>query len=186
MQSDPRSGQEPRAAVDRERLDETVASLYEALRRVAHRAVTARRGQRILDPTDLVHECYIKLARNRRAGQISRPEFLALAAKAIRTVLVDRARELGSLKRGGAMRRVTLDGSTLMESEPVDLIGLEAALAKLAALDARMAQVVELRFFGGLEVREVAEALGVSSRTVDSDWSLARAWLHRELKRQGS
>ena len=169
----------------RERLDGVVEGLYDSLRTVARRAIKARAGKRILDPTDLVHECYLKLARQKGLGALSRAEFLALAATAIRTVLVDHARELQSLKRGGAMRRVTLDGKALVERDSIDLIGLEESLTRLAVLDARMARVVELRFFGGLEIREVAEALGVSPRTVDHDWALARAWLHRELERQG-
>lgn len=169
----------------RERLDGEVAGLYDSLRRVARRAVRSRAGRRILDPTDLVHECYLKLAKSQGLADLPRSEFLALAATAIRTVLVDHARELAALKRGGAMRRVTLDGKALIDRESIDLIGLEEALTRLAVLDARMARVVELRFFGGLQVREVADALGISPRTVDHDWSLARAWLHRELEKQG-
>ncbi|MBL8861075.1 MAG: sigma-70 family RNA polymerase sigma factor [Planctomycetes bacterium] len=176
-------GDEPLQPSTRERLDGAVEGLYDSLRSVARRAVQVRAGQRILDPTDLVHECYLKLAKQKSLGRLSRAEFLALAAAAIRTVLVDHARELAALKRGGAMRRVTLDGKSLVERESIDLIGLEEALTRLAVLDPRMARVVELRFFGGLDVREVAEALGIAPRTVDHDWSLARAWLHRELGR---
>ena len=167
----------------RDHLDEEVTGLYATLRSLARRAVRGRTGKRLIEPTDLVHECYLKLARQKSLGNLSRPEFLALAATAIRTVLVDHARELQTLKRGAGYRRVTLDARNLVERSELDLLGLDAALTKLAALDPRMARVVELRFFAGLEIREVAKALDVSPRTVDSDWSLARAWLHRELER---
>jgi RNA polymerase sigma factor (TIGR02999 family) len=180
---DDEAGEAPEEDGARGGLDGAMAGLYDSLRKVARRAVKARAGQRLLDPTDLVHECYLKLARSRSLGELSRAEFLGLAATAIRTVLVDHARELATLKRGGAMRRVTLEGKSLIERESIDLIALEEALTRLAVLDKRMARVVELRFFGGLEIREVAEALGVSPRTVDHDWALARAWLHRELVR---
>jgi len=183
-QIDPETNDDPDAdPLQRGGLDSTMASVYDSLRLVARRAVRNRAGQRILDPTELVHECYLKLAKSQRLGDLPRAEFLALAATAIRTVLVDHAREIATLKRGGRMQRVTLDGKTLIERESVDLIGLEEALVRLAALDARMARVVELRFFGGIEVRAVAEILGVSPRTVDHEWAMARAWLHRELSK---
>lgn len=170
---------------DRENLDARMSVLYDALRQVARRAVKSRAGHRLVDPTELVHDCYLKLARSHGLGDLPRAEFLALAATAIRTVLVDHAREVATLKRGGAMRRVTLDGKTLVERESVDLIGLEEALVRLADLDSRMARVVELRFFGGLDVREVASVLGIPPRTVEHEWAMARAWLHRELQKQG-
>jgi len=172
-------------SLGRDRLDGAMAGLYDSLRTVARRAVRNRAGQRLLDPTELVHECYLKLAKRHSLGDLPRGEFLALAATAIRTVLVDHARELARLKRGGGMRRVTLDGKDLVDRETVDLIGLEEALTGLEALDARMARVVELRFFGGLDTREIAQSLGMSPRSVESEWTLARAWLHRELKKQG-
>ncbi len=181
---DPETNDEGADPVPRDGLDDKMASVYDSLRVVARRAVRSRAGKRILDPTELVHECYLKLAKSQRLGDLPRSEFLALAATAIRTVLVDHARELATLKRGGKMRRVTLDGKTLIERESVDLLGLEEALVRLAGLDPRMARVVELRFFGGLEVRAVAETLGISPRTVDHDWAMARAWLHRELSKQ--
>ncbi len=170
--------------LERERLDGTVSGLYDSLRRVARRAVQKRAGQMMLDPTELVHECYLKLARREELGDLPRSEFFALAATAIRNVLVDHAREIECLKRGGGMQRVTLDGKSLIERETVDLIGLEEALTALAELDPRMAQVVEMRFFGGLLVREIADALKISPRAVEHDWELARAWLHRELQKQ--
>lgn len=181
--SDPETNDDGADAPQPEGLDGTMASVYESLRVVARRAVRSRAGQRVLDPTELVHECYLKLAKSQRLGDLPRSEFLALAATAIRTVLVDHARELATLKRGAGLRRVTLDGKSLVDRESVDLIGLEDALVRLAELDPRMARVVELRFFGGLEIRAVAKTLGVSPRTVDHDWAMARAWLHRELEK---
>jgi RNA polymerase sigma factor (TIGR02999 family) len=184
MQPDPDpEPPEPGAAPPRN-LDGQVEGLYAALHQVARRAVRSRSGQPLLDPTELVHECYLKLVKSYGLADLPRSQFLALAATAIRTVLVDHARELATLKRGGGMPRVTLDGKSLIERESVDMIGLEDALARLAILDERMARGVELRFFGGLEIREVADALGISSRTVGHDWALARAWLHRELAKR--
>ncbi len=167
----------------RDRLDREMAGLYDALRSVARRVVRGRTGKRLIEPTELVHECFIKLARNAAFASLTRSEFMALAATTMRTVLVDRARELATLKRGAQHRRLTLDASVLVQRDEVDLLGLDAALNKLAQLDERMARAVELRFFGGLEIDEVAKILGVSSRTIDHDWAVARAWLHRELAR---
>ncbi|MCY2959965.1 MAG: ECF-type sigma factor [Planctomycetota bacterium] len=172
---------EPLDPAGREGLDGSMAGLYDSLRKVARSAVRSQAGRRVLDPTELVHECYLKLAKSQSLGELPRAEFLALAATAIHTVLVDHARELATLKRGGAMQRVTLDGKELVERQSLDLLGLEEALTRLAELDPRMARVVELRFFGGLEIKEVALALGVTPKTVEYDWSMARAWLHREL-----
>jgi RNA polymerase sigma factor (TIGR02999 family) len=167
---------------DRDRLDSRVSDLYDRLRTLARRCVQGKSGRRVLDPTELVHECYLKLAKHGWMASLPHQEFLALAATAIRTVLVDHARELATLKRGGGAKRVTLDGNVLARGETIDLVSLDAALTKLGALDARLARVVELRFFGGLEIDEVAAALGVSARTVNYDWTLAKAWLHRELE----
>ena len=135
---------------------------------------------RVLDPTELVHELYIKLAKSRGAG-IPRTEFLALAASVLRSVLVDRARGLATLKRGGPFRHLTLHGVDVAQRDEVDVLVFEEALGRLADLDERMARVVELRFYGGLENEEIAETLSVSARTVDKEWAMAKAWLHREL-----
>ena len=176
--------QSPAEPLDgRLRLDSDVSALYDALRVVARRIVRGRTGDRLLEPTELVHECYIRLARSRSLRPMPKSEFMALAATAIRTVLVDHARELKALKRGGGHQRVTLDASLIAEQTPLDMLELDSALTKLSALDARMARVVELRFFGGLAHGEIAAALEVSAATVDKDWTLARAWLHRELRR---
>jgi len=183
---EPRAGNS--AAGDRRCLDEAVAEVYESLRKLAHRALPARSGDELLEPTDLVHECYLRLERHRALGDQPRNQLLAIAARTIRTLLVDHARELNTLKRGGALRRVTLDGQeptdpAAAERASVDLLDLEQALVDLAALDERLVKVVELRFFAGLDVERIAEVLSVSPRTVDRDWTFARAWLHRALGR---
>jgi RNA polymerase sigma factor (TIGR02999 family) len=181
------SGEEPRSAASEpvsppaSGLAAGVAAHYESLRELARQTVRGRQGQRILDPTELVHESYVRLSRNTDAAPLRRTEFLALAATVLRNVLVDHARELAALKRGGQLQRLTLDGRLLASKEGVDLLGLDEALKKMARLDERQARIVELKFFGGLAIDEVAKLLGVSARTVDSDWALARAWLHREL-----
>jgi len=164
-------------------LDRGCAAHYESLRDLARLTVRGRFGQPILDPTELVNETYLRLTGHAERAPQRRTEFLALAATVIRNVLVDHARELQTLKRGGSLRRLTLDGRTLSSKPELDVLELDEALSKLGRLDARQARIVELKFFGGLSIEEVAHLLGVSPRTVDSDWSLARAWLHRELTR---
>jgi len=171
------SGPEPR-----DRLDELVSSLYSKLREVAGRTLREAAGRRSISPTDLVHECYVKLARAHSLRSLEPTEFVALASRAIRNVLVDRAREAAAQKRGGRFQRVTLDGGALAPSRDLDLLGLDAALQKLAQIDERQARVVELRFFGGLTHPEIARLLRCSTRTVNSEWAMARAWLHRELE----
>ena len=160
-------------------LDRHVEEAYASLRRLARRAVRGRTGARVLEPTELVHELYMKLARTHRTN-LGRSELLALAGSVLRSVLVDHARELATLKRSGT--HLSLDANTPAEREEVDVLGLHEALEKLARLDPRMARVVELRVFAGLEIEEIAGTLGVSSRTVVKDWALAKAWLHREMK----
>jgi RNA polymerase sigma factor (TIGR02999 family) len=158
-----------------------VSALYSTLRVIAGRALRGGRGRRSVSPTELVHDCYLKLARARALGSLERTEFVALASRAIRNVLVDRARELRALKREGPNRRVTLDGASLPLEGEVDLLDLDVALQKLALLDERQSKVVEMRFFGGLTHEEIAKILGCSPRTVNSEWAMAKAWLHREL-----
>jgi RNA polymerase sigma-70 factor (ECF subfamily) len=167
----------------RERLDELVAALYSHLRVIAGRALD-KNGRRSISPTDIVHDCYIKLARAKAMKDLRPTEFVALASRAIRNVLVDRAREQGAAKRGGRLKRVTLSGASLAMSAEIDLLRLDVALQKLALLDERQSRVVELRFFGGLSHAEIAGLLKCSERTVTSEWAMAKAWLHRELERE--
>jgi RNA polymerase sigma factor (TIGR02999 family) len=130
-----------------------------------------------------VNECYLKLTRAQALKSLSRTEFVALACRAMRNVLIDRAREQSAQKRGGGQGRVTLKGLSENPKEEVDLLELDVALQKLALLDERQGRVVELRFFGGLTHEEIAEVLGCSPRTVNAEWALAKAWLHKELTR---
>jgi RNA polymerase sigma factor (TIGR02999 family) len=167
----------------RERLDELVSSVYAALRVAAGRALRDKAGRRSVSPTDLVHECYLKLARARALRDLPPTEFVAMASRAIRNILVDRARERDAQKRGGGRRRVTLHGDGLALAREVDLLDLDVALQKIALIDERQSRVVELRFFGGLTHEEIASVLRCSRRTVNAEWAMARAWLHRELGR---
>ena len=155
--------------------------VYDELRRLA-RSYVRRERARSVQATEIVHEAYLRLAGDRPRRWRGRTHFLAIAAISMRRVLVERARARGAAKRGGDRVQVTLnDAVAAGPGAAVDLLALDEALASLAALDARQARVVELRFFGGLTVEETAEATGVSPATVKRDWTLARAWLKREL-----
>lgn len=157
--------------------------IYEDLRRQADRFLRRERADHTLQATALVHEAWVRLAGQSEATFENRGHFFAIAATAMRRILVSHARERGRLKRGGKRPRVELDESALVSAEPdVDLPALDDALNRLSQLDERLARTVELRFFGGLSVDETATALGVSTPTVKRDWALARAWLKRELE----
>ena len=158
--------------------------VYLELRRMAARYVARERAKSV-QATDLVHEAYLRLAKDAPAFH-DRTHFLAIAAIAMRRLLVERARARGAAKRGGAQVRVTLDDALLSsesasQPEPIDLVALDLALDRLAALDATQARIVELRYFGGLSVEETGDALDISPATVKRHWAVARAWLHREL-----
>jgi len=167
---------------------EDLALLYGELRALAADFLVRERSDHTLQPTALVHEAWIRLSAQDDSRWANRAQFFALAAQAMRRVLIDHARRKQAGKRGGGLRRITLspDVAPELDSSDVDLLVLDEALERLAALDARQARVVELRFFAGLTVEEVAEALGASARTVASQWRLARAWLSRELGEQGA
>jgi RNA polymerase sigma factor (TIGR02999 family) len=157
--------------------------VYDELRRLADRRFGEELRGRTLQPTALVHEAYLKLAEREDPPWHDRTHFLATAATAMRHILVDHARARATEKRGGGWRRITLDeglGATQQGSE-VDILSLDDAVERLAALDPRKAKVIELRFFAGLSIEETAEALGVSHMTVSSDWRFARAWIARAL-----
>jgi RNA polymerase sigma factor (TIGR02999 family) len=154
--------------------------VYDELRRLARRYVQRERA-RSLQATELVHEAYLRLARDHPELE-SRSHFVALAAIAMRRLLVERARARGAAKRGGGQALVTLDeGLVAGAGRPVDLVALDAALEALARHDAAKARIVELRYFGGLSVEETAEVMGSSPATVKRHWAMARAWLLREL-----
>ncbi|MDF1502956.1 ECF-type sigma factor [Roseisolibacter sp. H3M3-2] len=171
------------AAGDRAALDRVLPLLYDDLRRLARRQLGRERGEAPVHPTTLVHEAYLKLAGSApRAAD--RAHLLAIAAHAMRQVLVDHARERRAAKRGPAWVRTTLNsGAWTTELDPVTLLALDDALERL---DPRQRQVVECRFFGGLDDAEIAEALGVTTRTVRRDWVKARAWLNRWMAEDGA
>jgi len=164
-------------------MDELVEEMYSHLRELADRALGRGRAH-TCDATEIVHECYIKLSRAHQYEDLPRVEFVALAATVIRNELVDRARRRTARKRGGGMGRVTLHDEVVLDSgAPLDLLDLEEALKKLHGLDPQQARIVELRFFGGLSNEEAAEVLEIKPRAVADDWTMARAWLKRELSR---
>jgi RNA polymerase sigma factor (TIGR02999 family) len=156
--------------------------LYDDLRQVARRLMREEREDHTLRPTALVHEVYIKLSGLKDPVFENRAHFFGVAARAMRQILVDYAREHSAQKRGAGLKRVTLEEALKAGSTPTyDILDLDAALDKLMRLDARAARVAEMRAFAGMTVDEVAQALGVSPRTVDGDWAVARLWLSREL-----
>jgi len=160
--------------------------VHDELRRLAKRHMAGERPGHVLQATALVHEVYLRLVDVHRVQWQDRAHFFAMAARLMRRVLVDFARARKNQKRGGALHRVTFDENLLAASDtPDDLIAIDEALRSLAAQYDRKSQVVELRFFGGWSVEETAETLGVSVRTVNSDWNTARAWLSRELTKGG-
>jgi RNA polymerase sigma factor (TIGR02999 family) len=166
------------AAGDREALDRAVPLLYTELRRIAGRQLRREGGVPTLHATDLVHEAWFKLA-GHPPPAADRAHFLALAARAMRQVLVDRARRRLAAKRGAGAEMVTFgSGEGALAVDPAELLALDQALD---GLEARQRQVVEYRFFGGLEEKEIGELLGVTERTVRRDWLKARAWLYRAL-----
>ncbi len=163
-------------------LDELLPVVYGELRRIAARYLHRERDDHTLQPTALVNEAYLRLVDQRQQDWRNRAHFFAVAAQAMRRILIDHARSRGKAKRGGGAYKVPLDDVlALAEERPEEMIALDDALRALAAVDPRKSRVVELRFFGGLSVEETAEALGVSEMTVMRDWSMARAWLHREM-----
>lgn len=156
--------------------------VYPELRRIARQHLGRRQGGHSLESAALVNEAYLKLI---RAGAIrceNRVHFLALCSQIIRRILVDHARSRGNAKRGGAAARVPLDETMIdAPARGIEILALDEALASLAKIDARKGRVVELRYFGGLSVEEIAEVLGISRETAKRDWKLAKAWLFSAL-----
>jgi RNA polymerase sigma factor (TIGR02999 family) len=157
--------------------------LYPELRQIAARLMSRERGHHTLQPTAVVHEAFMRLVGGRPVDWQDRAHFLGIAARVMRRVLVEHARRRAAAKRGAGRHQVTLDEGLLPRPDPAfGLLALDEVLTRLADLDPRAAQVAELRVFGGMTVREAAEELGVSTRTVDNDWTMARLWLARELR----
>jgi len=166
----------------KEAVDALVSHLYPELRRLAQWRLGQAAGQ-TLQATALVHEVYLKLVDHSQVDWQGRSHFMAVAGKVMRNVLIDHFRERAAQKRGGASQRVTFsqDGGPGAELDLDQLLGLDQALTRLAERDPRQAQVVEMRFFGGLTVEEAAHVLGVSKTTVETEWRIAKSWLNREL-----
>jgi RNA polymerase sigma factor (TIGR02999 family) len=166
-------------------VDALLPIVYEELRRLAAAYLRRERPGQTLQPTALVHEAYLRLMKDRPDRWQNRAHFCAIAAHSMRQILIERARARGAQKRGGAQPRVTLDEALVAadgrEEPSVDLVALDDALARLEAIDADQARLVELRFFGGLTIEETAEAMNISPATVKRHWTVARAWLAREL-----
>jgi RNA polymerase sigma factor (TIGR02999 family) len=166
--------------------DELLPLVYGELRRIAHRQLAGEEAGHTLSTTALVHEAYLRLAGQQTSWK-DRAQFFALAARAMRRILVDYARRHHALRRGAGSRPLPLDaaedaGLLAGESRAEELLALDEALERLATFDPRLARVVECRFFGGLSESETAEALAISQRTVSRDWTLARGWLFTELR----
>jgi RNA polymerase sigma-70 factor, ECF subfamily len=167
---------------DQGALNKLMPLVYDELRRLASRHLRRERPGHTLQTTALVHEAYLKLVDQKNANWQNRVHFFAAAAQVMRHILVDHARSRRASKRGGGYCRLSLDAAALSSGEKdADLLTLNEALDSLAAIDPQQSRVVELRVFGGLTVEETAEALGVSTRTVKREWSMAKAWLHRQI-----
>jgi RNA polymerase sigma-70 factor (ECF subfamily) len=167
---------------DKHALDELLPLVEAELRRLARAYMARERRGHTLQATALVNEAFLRLAGARRLRWEDRAHFLGIAARLMRQVLVDHARSHGYQKRGAGAQRVTLDAALLASPEPaLDILALDRALDRFAAVDARKCRVVELRFFGGLSVEETADVLHLSNDTIKRDWRLAKLWLLREL-----
>jgi len=172
------------AAGDREALDRLIPLVYDDLRQIAHNRLRSERASHTLDTTAVVHEAYLRLVDVSDPSWNGRAHFFAVSSRLIRNLLIDYARRRKADKRGGGVIKIPLSGELDAAGEEpatVDLLALDRALNALARRDRRLEQVVECRFFGGLSVRETAEVLGVSVRTVERDWTRAKAYLYRAL-----
>ena len=170
---------------NREALEDLMPLVYDELHKQAARFLSRERADHTLQATALIHETYIKLVDQREVNWESRTHFFAIAANLMRRILVDYARRKNREKRGGDVVKLTLEEAVLVvgKEKSVDLMALDEALTKLEKIDEQQARIVELRYFGGMTLEETAEALQISRTTVADDWSMAKAWLHRELTR---
>jgi len=169
--------------------EEVVPLVYAELRRIARIRLSAERAGHTLQPTALVHEAWLRLMQQHGATWQNRSQFFAIAAQAMRRILVDHARRRHSNKRNGGDAPVSLDVVEDIVATPVpdeEMLALDAALEQLSSFDQRQARVVELRFFGGLSIEEAAQVLDLSATTVKREWTTARAWLYREIQRQSA
>jgi RNA polymerase sigma factor (TIGR02999 family) len=169
---------------DSDALEGLMQLVYKELRRLANHYLRSERPDHTLQPTALVHEAYLRLIGQNRVHWQNRAHFFGVAAQMMRRVLVDHARANCRAKRGGAVPRLSFDETINLYQEQDDqIVELDEALTRLRNIDSRKSDVVELRYFGGMSVEETAEILGVSCNTVIRDWSMAKAWLYQELKK---
>jgi RNA polymerase sigma factor (TIGR02999 family) len=170
---------------DEAALDKLFPLVHPELHRLAHHYMSRERPGHTLQTTAVLNEAYLQLVDNSQAVWQGRTHFIAAAAQIMRHIMVDHARKHQSLKRGGGALKVTLDeGALITETRAQELLDLDAALERLAVQDARKSQIVELRYFGGLTVEETAQFLKLSQRTVEREWTAAKAWLYRELSEE--
>ena len=168
---------------DQEALNKLIPLVYDELHKLASRYLRRERRDHTLQTTALVHEAYLKLVNQRDANFENRLHFFAVAAQIMRRILVDYARRHHASKRGGDLYKLSLDEALVTSEEKgADLLALDEALERLAAIDPRQSRVVELRIFAGLTLEETAQALNISPSTVRREWSMAKAWLHRQIK----
>ena len=167
---------------DKEELDKMMPTIYDELRRQAARYLRQERPGHTLQTTALIHEAYVRLVDQRNVQWQNRAHFFGIAAQMMRRILVDHARTKKRAKRGGSDIKVSLDDNAVaVKGQDLDVVAVDEALSRLAKIDEQQSRVVELRFFSGLTVEETAEVMGISPATVKRDWSMAKAWLHREL-----
>lgn len=172
---------------EREAVEQLVPMIYDEFRALAGSYLRRESPGHTLQPTALVNEAFLKLVDQKNVDWQGRSHFFAVGAQAMRRILVDHARGKSREKRGGDRQKISLNEEiTLSPQRDEDLLAVDEALVKLSKIDPRQARIVELRFFGGMTVQEVAEVLGVSKRTVEAEWTMVRAWLRRELTEEAS
>ena len=169
---------------DQAALEKLMPLVYSELRRLAGLYLRRERAEHTLQPTALVNEAYLKLIDQRNAKWQNRAHFFGISAQLMRRILVDHARQHQAVKRGGSVQqRISITSAEKFAKQPeVDLLALNEALDELAAMDTQQSRIVELKFFGGLSIEEIAEVLGIGHATVERDWKMARAWLRRQLE----
>jgi RNA polymerase sigma-70 factor, ECF subfamily len=169
---------------DKTALDKLLPMVYEELRRIANRYMGKERSDHTLQTSALVNEAYMKLINHEKVNWQNRSHFFALASRAMRQILVDYARSRNYAKRGAGAQKVSLDETAILAKDrAVELVALDDALQSLAAIDLRKSQIVELRYFGGLSVEEIAEVLEISPATVTRHWNAAKVWLMRAISK---
>jgi RNA polymerase sigma factor (TIGR02999 family) len=171
-------------AGNREAESQLIPLVYNELRRLAQHYMRSERSNHTLQATAVVHEVYLRLIKQEKVSWQSKAHFMGVAASLMRRILCDHARSQGRIKRGAEYGRVSLDEALVFSNEiSAEVVDLDRALTRLEELDHRQSKIVEMLFFGGLTVEETSAVLGISPKTVKRDWSVARAWLHRELQK---